>query len=86
MEERPFYKDKSVFAKWREDTPKLLDECARLDFNMWKVPKICKDELDVKNTEQVIRDNYMGLKHIYVSLISTDEYPSIGWLTFTHFC
>ena len=85
-EEKPFYKDQSVFKKWREDTPALLDECARLDFKHWKVPKFCKDEEDVDRCKQVIRDHYMGLKHIYVSLISTDEFPAIGWMTFTRFC
>ena len=47
VEERTFYKEQSVFKKWREDTPKLLDECARLDFGHWKVPRICKDEADL---------------------------------------
>ena len=37
-----FEQSLSAFANWKKDTEKLLDECAKLDFSMWKVPKLCK--------------------------------------------
>ena len=53
---------------------------------MWKVPKFCKDPEEVKRCEEVIRKHYSGLKHIFVTLISNDDFPSIGFNTFTRFC
>ena len=50
------------------------------------MPRICKDSYDVQKCEQLIIKYYAQLKHIYISLISSDEYPNIGWLRFTTFC
>ena len=50
------------------------------------MPKFCKDEQEVKRCEEVIRKHYGGLKHIFVTLISTDDFPNIGFNTFSRFC
>ena len=34
----------------------------------------------------MIRKHYEGLKHIFVTLISTSDYPNIGQNTFSRFC
>ena len=51
VEQRLFNKDMSIFAKWKEDTDKTCDTCAALDFKYWKVPRICKDTLDLERCE-----------------------------------
>ena len=50
-----FNKDLSIFAKWKRDTEKTLDDCAALDFRYWKVPRICKDALDLEKCEELVR-------------------------------
>ena len=48
---RTFVKEKSIFKPWREDTEKLYEQCAALDFKYWKLPrlkKLQKDPNDLK--------------------------------------
>ena len=52
---------------------------------MWKVQRIIKDTADVEKLEQIVLKYYGQLKHIYTVLISTVDYPNIGWLKFTDF-
>ena len=83
---RTFQKETSLFRNWRMDTPEDLEICAELDFKYWKVPRICKDESDLKLCEEYVIKYYSPLKEIYITLISDDEYPNIGWMPFVNFC
>ena len=46
-----FNKDKSVFKPWKVDNSKILNECAQLDLEYWKLPRICKDQDDQMKCE-----------------------------------
>jgi hypothetical protein len=42
--QRVFKKENSVFARWTEDTPKVVQDCLEHDFHFWKVNRLIKDE------------------------------------------
>ena len=83
---RTFQRDQSLFRNWKIDSPEDHEVCAELDFKYWKVPRICKDEVDLKLCEEYVIKYYGPLKEIYITLISDDEYPNIGWMPFVNFC
>ena len=33
----------NVFKLWQKDTPDILEQCFKADFDGWKLPKFCKD-------------------------------------------
>jgi len=43
---REFYKQKSVFKDWVEDTEEILEQCMEHDFKHWKLEKFVKNEED----------------------------------------
>lgn len=44
---RNFFKSKSVFAEWHEDTEKLMDKAFDNDMKFLKTPKFIKDPYDL---------------------------------------
>ena len=79
---RPFSKEHSVFAPWKEDTAATLAACWAQDFQHWKAPRVCKDPEDLENVMALVREHYAALKHIFYSLIACKEYPRVGWMNF----
>ena len=59
---------------------------AAIEFQNWKLARICKDADDIMACENVILKYYKQLKHIFISLISDDMYPMIGMLQISDFC
>lgn len=56
------------------------------DLGYWKAAKVVKDPEDFHQCELVIQKHFEQLKHIFVNLISGDNYPHIGWNEFGAFC
>ena len=81
-----FVKELSIFKPWKEDNDRTYEECWTMDFKYWKVDKICKDEYELKKCQEIIQRHYPILKQIYTTLISSVEYPCIGWMKFCSFC
>ena len=52
----------------------------------WKLQKFCKDEVDRKKVNQLIKDNFGILKHMYITLISNADYPNVGQITIANWC
>ena len=50
---RTFDKERSVFAPWKQDTPRLLADAFELDWSHTKVPKIVKNQEDVSRKDSV---------------------------------
>ena len=44
---RVFIKEKSVFAPWKEDNPRLLASAFELDWENTRIPNIFKDKIDL---------------------------------------
>ena len=82
---RVFSKNRSAFRAWIEDDEEILEECTRLDWQWWKIPRLCKDQADLKRCEELVRQHYSELKHIFTALISNVEFPNIGWLAFAQY-
>ena len=60
---RHFSKPRSVFAKWREDTQKVLDLAYDTDMRFTKCHKFIKDEEDRRETFAVVKKYYPQLKN-----------------------
>lgn len=54
--ERHFHKASSVFAKWQEDTPKILSDCVEHDLKYWKIHRFIKDPEEQLACIQVFRE------------------------------
>ena len=85
-EQRRFEKSTSVFKAWNKDSPAILRQALKTDFGYWKAAKVVKDPEDFRQCELVIQKHFEQLKHIFVNLISGDNYPHIGWNEFGAFC
>ena len=81
-----FIKDQSIFKPWKEDDEATYEACARNDFKAWKLPRFVKDELDLKACEQLVIKYYEQLKACYITLMSGDNFPDVGWMAFARFC
>ena len=55
---RVFVKEQSIFKPWKEDDEYIYQQCAANDFKYWKVPRICKDTLDLEKCEQLVLKYY----------------------------
>lgn len=86
MTEIPFEKDKSVFKSWVKDSPVVLKKALNFDLGYWKAAKFVRDQTDFKQCCSIIQTHFESLKHIFVNLISSDNYPHIGWNEFVAFC
>ena len=85
-EKRVFDKNKSAFKNWEADNARTLAETACIDIQYWKVHKFCKDPVDQKKVRQIVMDNFGVLKHMYITLISTPDYPNVGQITLANWC
>ena len=84
---RYFSKPKSVFAKWREDTPKVLSTAFTTDAQFMKCNKFIKEEKDKNDTFDVMLKYYSNLKNQFINQIgSMKSYPVIDWLDFVSHC
>lgn len=55
------------------------------DFKYWKIYRFIKDPEDAKACEDLVIKHYFKLKEIYITLISTSNYPNVNWLEFVEF-
>ena len=85
-QEIPFDHKKSIFKQWQKDTPSVLNQTITFDLGYWKATKFVRDPEDFKQCEALIIHHFVALKHIFVNLISSDNYPHIGWNDFVAFC
>jgi len=58
----------------------------QFDLGYWKAAKFVKDADDFRACEALIKGHFKELKHIFINLISSDNYPHIGWNDFVAFC
>lgn len=76
-----------MFAKWQEDTKKVIDKAFDTDKELTKLKKFIKDESDLAATFKVFRDCYGSLKNQFNTQIATvKSYPVIDWLDFVEYC
>jgi hypothetical protein len=47
---------------------------------------VVRDPDDFRQCTLLIQRHFEQLKHIFINLISSDNYPHIGWLEFVTFC
>ncbi|CDW81533.1 UNKNOWN [Stylonychia lemnae] len=78
-------KNANVFEDWKADNEETYQKMLKEDFEFWKINRFIKDTEDIRACEQVIKDNIVVLKDIYITLISTSNYPNINWNEFTLF-
>ena len=65
--QRVFDKEKSVFAKWRQDTPGSINMAFAEDMKLWKGYRFIKDEADRKATEEVLKEHFVILKDVFTN-------------------
>lgn len=58
----------------------------QFDLGYWKAARVVRDPDDFRNCTDLIERHFGQLKHIFINLISNDNYPHIGWLEFVSFC
>lgn len=84
---RQFVKSESVFADWREDTPKVVKDCIEHDTKYWKLFKFIKDPVEMAEVVAVVREHLPMLKEIYANLQAESHlYPGVSVATITAFC
>ncbi len=72
----------NVFKLWQIDTPDVLDQCFRSDFDGWKLAKFVKDTVEQAKIKELVRENYLFLKEVYMSISSNSNFPFITSLDF----
>lgn len=75
-----------MFKSWVKDNPNILKQALEFDLGYWKAAKFVRDTGDFNRCVAIIREYFPQLKHIFVNLISSDNYPHIGWNEFVTFC
>ena len=50
---------------------------AAFEMQHWKIPKMIKDQDDIKGVEDVIKKHYGYLKKCFIHLASKSNYPNI---------
>lgn len=76
---RYFNKKTSVFAKWRENTPKTLERCFDMDIGSSKLCKFVLKKDDQDATFALLKKYYGQLIEIFMQLICNPAtYPSIS--------
>lgn len=56
------------------------------DIKWWKISRFVKDETDRERVERVLMKNFIRIKKIFTSCISTSLFPNISQLDFSSFC
>lgn len=65
-----------MFKNWSSETEEMLDNCAKLDFEFWKVPNFVKDKNEIESIKHVIRKYYRFLKEVFNHIASKSlTYP-----------
>ena len=67
----------SVFAKYKYDSPKLLDDCFEMDWKRTKVEKIVKNEEDRENLKTYFRSIYKYFREVYKFVAGSDPMGDI---------
>lgn len=75
----------NVFEEWKVDSDETHAEMLKNDFKDWKLGQVIEDPEDLKQVQDIIYRNIGQLKQIYATLISTSQYPYIGWLDFGNY-
>jgi hypothetical protein len=86
MVERRFKKETSVFKDWKEDNNYILQRSAELDKKEWKAPRFIKDFEEIDRCWDIIWQNFVRLKDIFITMASRSNFPSVSNLDFTTFC
>lgn len=74
-------KSPNVFKNWSIETEDILDACAKLDFEFWKVPNFVKDKGEIESIKHVIRKYYRFLKEVFSHIASRSlTYPCVSQL------
>jgi hypothetical protein len=80
---RKIERNPNVFKNWQADTPEILENCARYDFEYWKVPNFIKDPGDIDTIKQVLNQNYEFFRDIFTSIaIKSLAYPCCSSIEF----
>jgi hypothetical protein len=74
---KEFIREITIFADYRIDDDRVLDQCFQHDRKYWKLDRLLKDSNDIKATEKVIRENFKLLKDCFVSINAVSKYPTI---------
>lgn len=86
-ETRKFYKDKSVFKTWKEESEDTLLKMFECDMKYSKIHRVLKNnEEDIAQVKEELWKNYKVLKNVYYLYASISTYPVISWNDFTTFC
>ena len=77
---RQFNKESSVFKQWLVEKPPKVKESVEIDCKMWKLPKFIKDgntESEIEACKNVIMQNSLRLKEVFLHLASMSSFPAI---------
>lgn len=86
QEAAAFDKAGSVFKAWTKDNATILRQALQYDLGYWKAARVVRDPDDFRRCTLLVERHFEQLKHIFINLISSDNYPHIGWLEFVTFC
>jgi len=79
----------SIFRNFRADTPQLLDDCFRVDFDGTRISKLVKNADDLANVREILHSVYKQLKDCYkyyAAVGAPSDIWSIPLNTYTDFC
>ena len=86
-EDKRFYKEKSVFKPWKEETDETLKKMFESDMSYSKLHRIMKNNEDeMTEVKDTLFSYYKQLKNIFLLYASISTYPVISWNDFTNFC
>lgn len=64
-----FKKERSIFAAYPEDSPKVMQRCWDYDKQLWKIARLTKGSAaDYEESCELLRRNYQWLKCTFVSM------------------
>ena len=70
---------KPVFKEWKEDSPDVLAQIFKHDWDKMLVGRIVEDEEQIRRIRMEIQNNLVMLKEIYCYLQSkSNTYPSVS--------
>ena len=74
-----------MFKDWKEDTDTKLQGCCLHDFDLWKLPKFCKDPQDAEKCIKLIEKHLEILKIIHLFYASRSNFPYVTLYEFSQF-
>ena len=81
-----FNRGRSIWGAWPVEDDSLFRACIQHDVNLWKVPRLVKDESDYRAVVDVLLKHAKLLAHLFSFLAGRSSWPSIGMLDFAQFC